>query len=182
MIDKSGPKTLLLKVSFDAEQVSSQLDWSVVPRSEAPNNRNAGQLLFHKGQQFGLQVTGYGSAESGFSGFKVVDCCIITRPQLIRIGGDVSPLFAHPSMFKNVDGATHHLHGHFDDVPQAGPVEDPRQFVKTWSEKLTVADRVGRWELSFILTVRLLGMPKDQSDRVFYFDPESQVGDGSMPP
>ena len=173
---------LLLTVSFDAQQVSSRLDWSITPRSEQPDNRNAGQLLFHKGQHLGLEVIGYGSAESGFCGFKLVDCCIMTRPQLVRIGHKQAPLFAHPSMFKGVEGATYQLPLDFTDGQQPGPGADPRQFVKNWDHCLEVAEREGRWELSFMLTVHLHGVPDKQARRVFYFDPESQVGDGTMPP
>ena len=182
MIDSTAKQALLLKVSFDAQQVSSRLDWSVTPRSESPNNRNAGQLLFFKGQRFMFEISGYGSAASGFSGFKVVDCCIITRPQLVRIGDQRQPLFAPPSMFKEVESATHHLHGKFIDRPQTGPGADPLEYVKIWDDYLVVGQNDGRWELSFMLTVHLHGLPEEQSRRVFYFDPESQVGDGTMPP
>lgn len=172
---------LILRVSFDAQQVSSLLDWEFTPASQAKGNASAGALQLYGGQVFQVEVTGFGSAASGFAGFDVVDACMVTQPQLIRLGSNQPALFAAPSMFEGVHTATHHLHGHFDDVETPAPVTGTVRRAKVWDGSLKVAAAPGRWDLSFVLTVRLQGVPDEQALRVFYFDPETQVGDGSLP-
>lgn len=172
---------LILRVSFDAQQISSLLDWAFTPASQARGNASAGALQLYGGQVLQVEITGYGSEASGFAGFDVVDCCMVTQPQLIRLGGNQPALFAAPSMFDGVDSATHHLGGQFDDVDAPATIDGLVRCVKVWDGALTVAQAPGRWDLSFMLTVRLQGVPEDQARRVFYFDPEGQVGDGSLP-
>lgn len=172
---------LILRVSFDAQQTSSLLDWAFTPASQAKGNASAGALQLYGGQVFQVEVSGYGSAASGYSGFDVVDACMVTQPQLVRLGGNQPALFAAPSMFDGVDTATHHLGGQFDDVATPAPIDGTVRRSKIWDGSLTVALAPGRWDLSFTLTVRLHGVPENQSRRVFYFDPETQVGDGSLP-
>ena len=172
---------LILSVSFDAQQVSSFLDWEFTPASQARGNASAGALQLYSGQVLQVEVTGFGSVASGFSGFDVVDACMVTMPQLIRLGCKLPALFAAPSMFEGVHSATHHLRGHFTNVDTPPPVTGTVRRAKVWDGSLTVAAQAGRWDLSFVLTVRLHGVPADQAHRVFYFDPETQVGDGTLP-
>jgi hypothetical protein len=172
---------LILRVSFDAQQVSSLLDWTFTPASQAKGDASAGALQLYAGQVLQLEITGYGSEASGYAGFDVVDACMVTQPQLVRLGGNEPALFAAPSMFDGVDSATHHLGGQFNDVDTPATLAGTVRRAKVWDGALTVAQAPGRWDLSFMLTVRLRGVPEDQARRVFYFDPESQVGDGSLP-
>lgn len=172
---------LILRVSFDAQQVSSLLDWTFTPASQAKGNASAGSMQLYGGQVLQVEVTGFGSVASGFSGFDVVDACMLTQPQLVRLGGNQPALFAAPSMFEGVRSATHHLHGRFNDVATPAPVAGTVCRAKVWDGSLAVATQAGRWDLSLVLTVHLHGVPQAQAQRVFYFDPETQVGDGSIP-
>ncbi len=177
------PEPMVLQVSFDADQISGQLDWKVLPNCEPLTGRHAGAILFEPGAELGLEVTGYGKPYGDFQSFQIVECCIITRPQVVQIGSKNVPVrYAAPSPFVQGIGASLALENDFDPLP---PVIDPdgtRAITQRWKHQLNVNQAPGRWNLSFLLTLRMLrGEGQVQETRVFYFDPESEVGDGSNP-
>src|SRR5471032_687794 len=117
--------------------------------------------------------------DSGFTSFQIVDCCIITVPQLTQIGPKVPTIYSPPSPFLQSVGATYHLPLDFEIQKLLGEPADPpmRHIRQEWKHNLDVGYAAGRWELSFVITVRIMRGEDVQPElRVFSFDPESSVG------
>jgi hypothetical protein len=62
--------------------------------------------------------------------------------------------------------------------------DSERIITQEWTHTLEVGECLGRWDLSFILTVQIIRMDADEDApkevRVLSFDPESEVGTGSI--
>lgn len=179
-------KAVLLKVSFDINQTSDALDWEFLPNSRPTKGDHAGGVLFQPKEKLFLEIDGTGSDKSSFTGFDVVECCFITMPQIIQIGANLPLKYAAPSPFLNVPSAVFTFPPNFKDgiVPAGSEIVNrERQFKQTWQGDLVVAEASGRWEISLVVTVRIrYGADRPSELRVFSFDPEGQVGDGTAPP
>ncbi len=179
-------KTVLLKVSFDVSQTSDALDWEFLPNSRPTKGDHAGGVLFQPKEKLFLEIDGTGSDKSGFTGFDIIECCLITMPQIIQIGANLPLKYAPPSPFRDVPSAVFTFPHNFKDGVVPAPseiVNRERQFKQTWQGDLVVAEALGRWELSFVVTVRInYGKARPSELRVFSFDPETEVGEGSVPP
>jgi hypothetical protein len=178
-------KEVLLKVSFDANQTSDALDWEFLPNSRPAKGDHAGGILFQPGEMLHVEIDGLGSHTSGYRGFEVVDCCLLTNPQIIQIGAKLPLKYAAPSPFCGIDRAVYVLPNKFEVVScnEPHPSRPHAHRVKqVWQGELEVAKPQGRWELSFIVTVRLdFGDVRPAELRVFSFDPEGEVGEGTEP-
>lgn len=177
-----------LSVHFDADQTSSQLDYAFTSSDGDADPRHGqymGGVHFQQGQHVYLEVTGCGSKESGYTSFQIIDCCLISVPQLTQIGADVPTRYSHPSPFLQAVGATYNLSLDFDSEVLLGESDDPalpslRRIRQQWKHTLDVGHTKGRWELSFVLTVRILRGEQTLPElRVFAFDPETSVGGSS---
>jgi hypothetical protein len=180
----SAAPIVLLKVNFDADQLSSLLRYrlerpaaaaaAAEPPPEPDDGMYADSLHFGPGEQLSVRVVGGGGP--GFAGFQVVDACFITRPQVLLRTVDFGTQFAPPSLFVQSLGATLALGL---DLDAGVPVVDPDGYLRvaqTWKSTLDVVGVAGIWELSFVLTVRILRGDGSEHLRVFSFDPESEVG------
>jgi hypothetical protein len=100
----SSTPSVTLTVWFDADQISSQLDYSLKRGDnggtdpEPRQGKHAGAAYFTQGEKVRLHVVGSGS-KNNFKSFKIVQCCIITRPQITQCGDGTPTLFAAPSPF-----------------------------------------------------------------------------------
>jgi hypothetical protein len=181
----TDPKAVLLKVSFDVSQTSDALDWEFLPNSRPTKGNHAGGILFQPKEKLFLEIDGIGSDKSGFSGFDIIECCLITMPQIIQIGAKLPLKYAAPSPFRDVPSAVFSFPHDFQEGVVPAPseiVNRERQFKQTWQGDLVVAEAPGRWELSFVVTVRIhYGSTQPSELRVFSFDPETEVGEGSVP-
>lgn len=180
----SSPKQLKLRVSFDVDQISGKLNWDFLPRSRPDFGPHAGAILLPPGEHLHLEVIGNGKCASGYLSFEIVDCCLFTRPQVVCTGPAYARTqFAPPSPFVGLPGASYALPLKF--TTQEGPheqIDNYRSVVKHWEHRLTVGNTLGRWETSFIMTVHITRIGQDTPEaRVFFFDPESEVGDGGHP-
>lgn len=198
------PVTMRLEANFDIDQIGDTLEWSF-ERSDGEGNPiegiYAGGIYFQEGEKMYLHVKAGQTIKLGrkrFEGFKIVDCCIISRPQLYSI--DLSPetpkkaKFAPPSPFGLLlqDGSVsdkQSMPATFNfSVAQFGnatvvPTEpDYYQLERVWESHLTIGQSNGRWELSLVLTVEITRADGITEMRVFGFDPESEVGSTSNPP
>lgn len=179
---KENSQSATLSVRFDADQTSSLLQWTLHepdgdPRQ--PSGTNAGALHFHQGESLTLEVIGGGSAESGFTSFQIIDCCIITTPLLVSCGAGLKTRYARPSPFLQSVGASYPMA--LDFVSRLEPGDSGyRQITQSWKETLDIGHSSGRWEISFNVTVMLFRGPADPVEvRVFQFDPEGAVGSGA---
>jgi hypothetical protein len=174
-----------LSVHFDVDQITNQLDYSFTSCDGTADPRHGpymGGVHFQQGQHVYLDVTCCGSEKSGFTSFQIVDCCIISVPQLTQIGPKVPTVYSPPSPFLQAVGATYSLPLDFEAKILLGEQGDPaqpplRRILQEWKHNLDVGYATGRWELSFVMTVRIMRGEGVQPElRVFSFDPESSVG------
>ena len=171
-----------LSVHFDADQTGSQLDYSFKScdgTAHPYHGPNTGSVHFERGQHVYLDVTCCGSEKSGFTTFEIIDCCIISVPQLTQIGPKVPTIYSPPSPFLQAVGATYSLPLDFEIQQLLGDTVPPtlHHIRQEWKHTLDVGYASGRWELSFVITVRIMrGEDSPPELRVFSFDPESSVG------
>jgi len=187
------PARLILEVRFDVDQQSDQLSYRLLPDplfppEPDPNPRRGGYanaLYFKAGEQVTIRVVGGGDKvdkNPGFVSFQIVDCTIITKPQVVRRDKNVRTEYAPPSPFSQALSASYPL---ALDFSTHVTVDDEKYFELTqnWKQTLDVAYSPGLWELSMVLTVRIIrGVGEVDEVRVFSFDPEAEVGgQGTMP-
>ena len=171
-----------LSVHFDADQTSSELDYKFISCDGTADPRHGeymGGVHFQPGQHVYLDVNCCGSKKSGFTSFQIVDCCIVTIPQLTQIGPNVPTVYSPPSPFLQAIGAAYPLQLDFEShlLPPDPELPDLRRIRQEWKHTLDVDHTKGRWELSFVITVRILRGEGVQPElRVLAFDPESSVG------
>ncbi|MES2073434.1 MAG: hypothetical protein V4488_23980 [Pseudomonadota bacterium] len=179
-----------LSVSFDVEQISPKLNWAFHSPIDNPSLASkpvpgpyAGSIYFNQGEILMLHVIGSGSKLSNFSSFQIVDCCITTRPQVVYAENPSRPKYAPPSPFLQAIGATYPLNLDFSSHLEKELLGSTRRRIsQRWKDTLNVGHTAGRWDLSFNVTVRIFRGPSEAPElRVFYFDPESEVGDGTFP-
>ncbi|HDS1578109.1 hypothetical protein WG628_09735 [Stenotrophomonas maltophilia] len=172
----------IIRVSFDIDQVSSDLLWqAAVAKTHrdlySPVGRYAGAVHFREGDTVSVEVTGYGRSGTLLS-TNILDAMLYTVP---HTSGE---RFSAPSPFSSVRATT--------PIEQWQParIEHDREpgfsaSVQRSLTPLTVVQDDGRWKLSLILTVvieRLTKAGPQQEIRVFSFDPEAEVGSGTEPP
>lgn len=180
---------MLLKTQFDIDQVSDVLAWHFVRLDGAPNpdhGKDAGMISFTAGQDFHVQIEATG--KDAFNGFTVLDCCMITRPFIYSCGPKVPTEYAPPSMFApkllgEIVPATIRLPGQdFEVILKDAAAPPYHSVLQAWCNHLTVGGFLGRWDMSFVLTVKILRKDGTSKLRVFSFDPETDVGSGSLMP
>ncbi|TXF96922.1 hypothetical protein [Massilia arenae] len=186
---------MTLTARLDVNQVDDGVNWVFTDLDLAGNSDHNSKEVqwnrdidFSAGQQFRIAIVASDKEKTGFESLEVVDCCIITRPQILCCGQDIRTYYAPPSIFIGKDGEQ--LGALYQIDPSAFSVHstgiDPkkgRQITLLWNDQLTVGQYNGFWELSFYLTVRIKRTGEEtQQLRVFYFDPETEVGNGTNPP
>lgn len=191
---KETPPSMLLRAKFDIAQVGYNMEWHFSRKDHNGNpieGKDAGSIYFTKGETFFVHISCGGKMQDGkapFKSFKILDCCLISQPQLSQYGGGRPTLFSPPSPFVSNHGAI----PKFATIqlppdqfkPWIGEPSAPAYYKQTqaWEEHLTVGQTEGRWELSFVLTVELTDAENNVTRRVFGFDPEAGVGTGMNPP
>jgi len=180
------PQSIVLRVSFDVDQLSNRLIWvfdddgPVAPLSNVNNayhrfGRHAGSVHFNEGDVLSVRVLGYGRPDN-FVTFSVTDATLITLP---------APYLQEPpppSPF-DLEHATQELE-FFDATPVHSKDKELRICAADGKTALTVVQCKGVWEFSLVLTVAILrqsgvpGAALTREVRVFQFDPESEVGTG----
>lgn len=186
---------MALTARFDVNQIDDGIDWvftdieSVGVADRTPEdpqwNRN---IDFSAGQEFRIAIAASDKEKTGFESLEIVDCCVITRPQILCCGTGVRTWYGPPSLF--VDANDEELGALYRIDPSAFSVHstgiDPangKRVTLLWDNHLTVGKYNGSWELSFYVTVKIKRAGEDIAQlRVFYFDPETEVGNGMNPP
>lgn len=185
---------MTLAARFDVNQVDDGIDWLFADIDSIENiehatgdpywNRN---VEFSAGQNFRIAIVASDQEKTGFESFEIVDCCIITRPQIVSCGPDTRTRYAPPSLFVGNNckelGAIYSIPSSEFAVHSTGI--DPakgRKITLLWDGHLTVGPYNGFWDLSFYMTVSIKRVGEETAQRrVFYFDPESEVNNGLKP-
>jgi hypothetical protein len=188
MTDKK-PTTMLIEANFDIDQLGQTLEWRF-SRTDGHGNpvkgRYAGGVYFTVGELTRVRVRA--GSYNKFNGFKVLDCTLVTLPQLVQIGKAIPTRFAPPSPFITTsaiavsDASVSLPPAQF--VPSAVHPDDPEynEFALEWNSALTVGAATGRWEIAFVLTVEIERLDGTTEQRAFSFDPEGEVGTTVSPP
>ena len=178
---------LHLEADFDIDQVGDRLEWRF-KRSDARGNpllaRYAGEIYLTRFEALDLRIRA-GSVHP-FKSFDVLDCCVISRPRILRCVEGEKLEFALPSPFvyaagSAVAGASINLEA--AKFKPAKVVQEPGYylFAKKWDGVLMTGESLGRWDMSLVLTVRINLADGSASVRVFKCDPEAVVGASAMP-
>ncbi len=189
------PPIMLLTADFDINQVGADLEWHFSRKDHDGNpieGKDAGSIYFTKGETLYVHVGGGGrlrpDGTAPFASFRVLDCVIVSRPQLSQYGTGLETKFYPPSPFVAKDGggdknATIRLAADRFAPWIGGPTKKGYfRRVQAWDDYLQVGDGLGRWEISFVITVEITGTDGRITERVFGFDPEGTVGSGLNPP
>ena len=173
-----GDTPVWLTVSFDAEQLGSQLVWLASENREnlyEPYGPFAGSLRLPKNHPRGVEVRGYG--KKALQSFTVESAVLVTVP--------VDPQVS-PSPFTGHDVAVVPLKG-FPVARQIvfDPHIDRAYGITALPEPLDIGNEDGAWNLSMVMTVAIRTAGEngavEVARRVFHFDPESYVGNGTRP-
>jgi hypothetical protein len=184
---------MILSATFDVNQRSDRMDWQFLDISAVPGQPSQpggdhwnSDIFFSAGQSFRIAFTATDKENKGLESFEILDCCLITRPQILRCGKDVLTLYAPPSPFISPSGepcgalypfARSAFHATATYQPP-GHVQQTLQ----WDHSLTVAGIDAHWQMSLYMTVRIHLSGRKPLLRVFYFDPETEIGNGTTPP
>lgn len=170
----------VLRVTYDTDQQGGALLWRV----DSSSGRNllvtsgpyAGALHFEPGDQIYVDVRGSGRLKTFVSG-RILAAHLVTMPHT------GAGKFSAPSPFSDstavVELTDWNKPQMIDDVGL-----DTRYCLQQTTLPLPVVQKSGRWELSFVLSVALVLLEDGEQReyiRVFSFDPESEVGDGTDP-
>jgi hypothetical protein len=165
-----------MSVSFDVEQYGDTLCWIVTEDARNLMQQTgvfAGSLHFDQNAPVGFRVRCWGGKD--LASFQVMSAVLATIPANSSL--PVSP-------FQGVNSATYAL-GDFAIV-QGPPALDPatqRYYLEAWvgpTAKTVGVD--GGWHLKMVLTAQFTTSPAGvptTATRAYYFDPESQVGNGT---
>lgn len=166
--------SIWISVSFDVDQYGNQLCWQV---NEDKRNLMqttgvfAGSLHLDRLTPVGIRVRCWGG--EALASFQVLSAVIATIPS-------ANSLPASP--FQGVSTATYPLNGF--PIVSGPPAFDPvqqRYFLQAELGPTTkTTDVDGGWQLKMALTAQFSANGETAPrTRVFYFDPESQVGNGT---
>lgn len=170
---------------FDVDQISAKLDWYTSGDSQPPTGKHSGAVYFGHEDIVKFEVQGGGTLADmpnnphPLVSFEIVDCCIITRPQIVECGPAAVTQYAPPSPFSGSLSACHQLALKF--TKSSSVKNQYLQITEKWDSHLQIGKQNGRWEISLYLTVKITrkGL-SEPAYRVFYFDPEGEVGTGLM--
>lgn len=187
---------MTLTARFDVNQIDDGIDWTFADIDSATSTDRESanscwnrDINFDAGQEFRIAITASDKEHTGFESFEVIDCCLITRPRILRCGPGVRTFYAPPSLF--VDDNGKQLGALYQIEPTAFSAlgagiessEKGKRITLLWDGHLTVGPYNGSWELAFYVTVSIKRAHKDAAQlRVFYFDPEGEISNGSDPP
>lgn len=186
---------MTLTARFDVNQIDDGIDWVFAdldlaineerPPAEVQWNRD---IQFSAGQEFRIAITASDKDKTGFESLEIVDCFLVTRPHILSCGPGERTHYAPPSLFASSSssqlGALYRIEPNAFSVHSTGTdSKKGMRITLLWDGQLTVGPYNGLWELSFYLTVRIkrAGDIAEQL-RVFYFDPETEIGNGTSPP
>lgn len=186
---------MALTARFDVNQIDDGVDWVFtdiestgdIDRSPEDPQWNR-DINFSAGQEFRIAIASSDVDKTGVESIEIIDCCIITRPRILCCGKGVRTYYGPPSLFIDSNGKELGALCRID--PNAFSVHstgmDPkkgRKITLLWDSHLTVGPYNGFWEMSFYVTVRIKRIDEEREQlRVFYFDPETEVGNGMNPP
>lgn len=190
-------KPAILTVSFDVDQISAILAFKleranltdIPPPPQPVKGLFANSLYFERDEEVRLVIVAGGAddkdkskAKGKFRSFKIVDACMTTLPRIVNSTQLPPTIYVSaPSPFQDVRSANYHFGHDFHETSDIySPEEKYRRVTNEYRKKLRTIKGIGKWEISVVLTVEIERHDSDKKDiRVFWFDPESEVGSSS---
>jgi hypothetical protein len=168
---------VMLNVQFDIGQASQQLNWYFSDARGKINPKaggaKAGLLAFRIGDSLGLSISA--DSEAGqLQSVRVVDCTLVTLPLANPWEMEKPGYYPMPSPFYKVDGSSGVMTSF---MPVTLAQASSRQHIFTGTPVTFTS--LGRYKLTFMITVAITEANGATSHRVFYFDPECDVGTGA---
>jgi hypothetical protein len=184
---------MLLEANFDIEQVGGTLEWHFSRKDRDGNpitGKYAGGIYYTVGEEMRVRVRA--GSYKRLKSFKVLDCTLITLPQIVEIAPKKKAQFAAVSPFVGTEGiviaggSVNLAAQDFKESAILVPQPEYYELALEWDKHLTVGQKEGRWDISFVLTVEVVVDDGSQygltCTRVYSFDPEGEVGTGTTPP
>lgn len=172
----TGAAQVTLNVQFDIGQASQQLNWYFSDSRGKIDSKTggvkAGALGFRPGDTLGLNVSVESDAGQ-LASARIVDCALITLPLANTWEMQAPGHYPMPSPFYQTDSGPGVISS-FMPV-SANVASSDRQ---TFSGTPLTIHNVGRYKLTFMMTVAITEVSGSTRHRVFYFDPEVVVGTG----
>lgn len=187
-------RLMALTARFDVNQIDDGINWlfseveslGSSDRSLTDSSWNR-DIVFRAGEKFRIAIAASDRDHTGLESIEIVDCCLITRPRILSCGPGMRTRYAPPSLFVDdgkplgalcqIDPTAFSVHSTGID-PEKG-----RNITLVWDGHMNVGNVNGFWELSFYVTVLIKRAREEAAQlRVFYFDPEGEVSNGSDPP
>ncbi|MBB5020086.1 hypothetical protein HNQ59_003399 [Chitinivorax tropicus] len=196
-------KPALFAVSFDINQNSQNLIWRVTSADHRDalrtRGRSAGLLKLHENEILNFTITGGCFQTYFFDGqphqlksfdFRILQAGLISTPKGPYKDNDGDIISQNPSMLANsnsillLDTNEQEWQTSYNWQDDDGGIY--LEVEKSYLQQLQITDKVGFWELSFVLNVEITrtalinGQVHTFSEvRSFAFDPESEVGNGT---
>jgi hypothetical protein len=170
-------RNVVLTVTFDIDQDTQLLSWAFTADGKPISGQGVetGLLAFQKDDQ--LSVAVIATSEAPLGSVHIDGCHMITMPLAFtkRENPERAGEFPEPSPFNEygavIDLGSGECEGHGETTAKRWQPQVPMQ-----------CDNIGRWEMSFVLTTtitRTQGGLAQREQRVFAFDPEFEVGNGT---
>jgi hypothetical protein len=179
------PKKITLVISFATAQESDRPDWVFedAEGNKLPIGKDKDTGIFCLGSDWevGLRVE---TNDPEHVEFDVLNCHLITKPKLfsVRANAAYAGRYPYPSPFFDPES---NLVGQGAAVDfGSGQSQAGAQGKPQWTSIATYpCINEGSWDMRFVMTVALYVPGTEYPQyRVFTFDPETQVGAGTLPP
>lgn len=175
--NRDSQERVALQVSFDIDQISHALCWQF----DGPHGNlfhttgiHAGAVHVEHGAVMCLDVTVYARGRS-LAGVEINSATLGTMPR------QFGPIPFPPSPFRGESASADF--GRFELKSfEFDPLRDMTVAKLVSTNELQVVTLDGSWQMSLLLSATLTRANNAKETRVFQFDPEYQVGNGTRPP
>jgi hypothetical protein len=172
----TGAANIILHVQFDIGQASQQLNWyfsdargKIEPKA---TGIKSGALAFRAGDSLGLAISV--ESEAGrLENARIVDCALITLPLANTWEMPNPGHYPMPSPFYQSESGPGVISSF---MPVSSSAASSHR--QTFNGQNLIINNHGRYKLTFMMTVAITESSGVISHRVFYFDPEADVGTG----
>ncbi len=165
-----------LHVQFDIGQASQQLNWYFSDSRGKINPKQggikSGLLAFRPGDTLTLSISA-DSERGQLAVARIVDCALITLPLTNTWDMEKPGHYPMPSPFYTTDGDSGVITSF---MPVSAASVSARSH--TFNGRTLTFTNFGRYKLTFMMSVTITELNGAISHRVFYFDPECEVGNG----
>jgi hypothetical protein len=168
---------ITLSLTFNADQISSLLNWEMLPDCSPTRGMYAGLLAMPAQSALSVIVSGNGAFDNPtgprFSGFEIKDFSIVSLPKVMACGpDDPVPTFAPPSMFSDSYVATQRFQ--WQGTSREQSLADYLVIIDTLDYPLPLG-APGAWDVTIVLTIAIQRIDGSSDPRVFYTNIDAEL-------